>query len=72
MKREEDKQIGTIIAGVKLYTVNEVAYLVGVVPQTIRSYIKKGRLKHRKIGRNIFCSETDLRHFANATQKPKK
>lgn len=69
-KKEEAKQIGTTIAGVTLYSVNEIAQLMQVTPQTVRRYIKSGRLKSRKIGRNIFCSETDLRNFVKATQKP--
>ncbi len=67
---EEAKKIGTTIAGVTLYSVNEIAQLMHVTPQTVRRYIKSERLKSRKIGRNIFCSETDLRNFVKATQKP--
>lgn len=73
MKKEEEAKLrGTTIAGVTLYSVREVSELMKVTPQTVRRYIKSGRLKSRKIGRNLFCSETDLRHFVNATQKPQK
>lgn len=71
-KKEEAKLRGTTIAGVTLYSVREVSELMKVTPQTVRRYIKSGRLKSRKIGRNLFCSETDLRNFVKATQKPQK
>ena len=69
---KEDNQLGTVIAGVKLYSVREIAQLVGVTPQTIRRYIKDGRLKCRRIGRNLFSSETDLKNFVKATQQRRK
>lgn len=73
MKKEEEAKLrGTTIAGVTLYSVREVSELMKVTPQTVRRYIKSGRLKSRKIGRNLFCSETDLRNFVKATQKPQK
>ena len=64
----EEKELGKTIAGVKLYTIPEVAQVVGVTPQTIRRYIKKGRIKSNKIGRSIFITEKDLRNFAKGAK----
>ena len=68
----KEEQKGTTIAGVTLYNVREIAHLMHVTPQTVRRYINSGRLKSRKIGRVLYSSETDLRNFVKATQKPDK
>jgi DNA-binding transcriptional MerR regulator len=37
--------MSTIIEGIKFYTIPEIAEALKVTPQTIRVYIKKGRIK---------------------------
>ena len=46
-----------IIEGIKFYTVPEVAEVLQVTPQTVRAYIKQGRLKGQRIGRPILITE---------------
>jgi excisionase family DNA binding protein len=48
-----------------LYTVKEVAIILKVTYRTVWSYIKNGRLKAGKIGREWKVAETDLREFVN-------
>lgn len=59
----------------KLYSVKEAAELLGVGRQRIYDLIDADRLDFRKIGRDIFISETDLRHIRpgkTKTGRPKK
>ena len=52
-----------IIEGIKFYTVPEVAEVLQVTPQTVRAYIKQGRLKSQRIGRPILITENNLKEF---------
>ena len=56
------------IGGVKLYTVKDIAKAMEVEEQTVRRYIKRGYLQSRKIGRNIFITEQQLRDFVEANK----
>lgn len=56
-----------IIENLKFYTVIEIAEALKVTPQTIRLYIKQGRLKSQRIGRPILISEKQLREFIEPT-----
>lgn len=53
----------TIIEGIKFYTIPEIAEALQVTPQTIRTYIKQGRLKAQRIGRPILITENNLKDF---------
>lgn len=53
----------TVIEGVKFYTIPEVAAALKVTAQTVRAYIKQGRLKAQRIGRPILITEKNLREF---------
>ncbi len=59
--------MGTIIEGIKFYTVAEAANILQVTPQTVRAYIKQGRLKGQRIGKPILITETNLMDFLQAT-----
>ena len=59
--------MGTIIEGIKFYTVVETAKALQVTPQTVRAYIKQGRLKSQRIGKPILITETNLMEFLQAT-----
>jgi excisionase family DNA binding protein len=56
----------TVIEGIKFYTIPEVAEALRVTPQTIRAWIKTGRLKAKRIGRPILITENNLREFLQA------
>ncbi len=53
----------TTIQDVKFYTVQETAEALQVTPQTVRSYIKQGKIKSQRIGRPILITERNLKEF---------
>ena len=55
--------MGTIIEGIKFYTIPETATALRVTPQTIRAYIKQGKIKSQRIGRPILITENNLKDF---------
>ena len=57
--------MGTIIEGIKFYTIPETAQALKVTPQTIRAYIKQGKIKSQRIGRPILITEHNLKEFLN-------
>ncbi len=48
---------------IKVYTVEEIAELLKVTKTTVYSYIKKGELKAKKIGKYYRITEESLREF---------
>ena len=54
---------GTKIQGVTFYTVQEIAVMLRITPQTVRTYIKEGRLKGKRIGRPILITQESLSAF---------
>lgn len=59
--------MATVIEGIKFYTIPETAKALRVTPQTIRAWIKQGKLKGQRIGRPILITENNLREFLQAT-----
>jgi excisionase family DNA binding protein len=59
--------MATVIEGIKFYTIPETAQALQVTPQTVRAWIKQGRLKSQRIGRPILITERNLRDFLQAT-----
>jgi len=55
--------MSTIIEGIKFYTIPETATALRVTPQTIRAYIKQGKIKSQRIGRPILITENNLKEF---------
>ena len=55
--------MSTIIEGIKFYTIPETAEALNVTPQTIRAWIKQGKLKSQRIGRPILITENNLKEF---------
>lgn len=45
------------IEGVKLYTTQEVARIMGVHPNTIRNWIGYGDIPARRIGRSLYIAQ---------------
>ena len=54
------------IAGETFYNVVELAQELDVTPQTVRAYIKKGRLKGTRVGRPILVKETEVKKLLEA------
>ena len=59
--------MATEIEGIKFYTIPETAEALKVTPQTVRAYIKQGKLKGQRIGRPILITENNLKEFLQAT-----
>lgn len=59
--------MATVIEGIKFYTIQETASVLRVTPQTVRAWIKRGRIKSQRIGRPILITETNLKEFLQAT-----
>jgi excisionase family DNA binding protein len=59
--------MATEIEGIKFYTIPETAEALKVTPQTVRAYIKQGKLKSKRIGRPILITENNLKEFLQAT-----
>lgn len=55
--------MSTIIEGITFYTIPETAEALQVTPQTVRAYIKKGKIKSHRIGRPILITEKNLKKF---------
>jgi excisionase family DNA binding protein len=58
----------TVIENIKFYTLAETAEALKVTPQTIRAWIKQGRIKSQRIGRPILITEKNLMEFLQATE----
>lgn len=50
---------------IRLYTLTELAPMLGVTPRTLQSYVKSGRLKGVKIGGKWKVTEENLKKFIN-------
>jgi excisionase family DNA binding protein len=59
--------MATVIEGIKFYTIPETASALHVTPQTVRAWIKRGRIKSQRIGRPILITENNLMEFLQAT-----
>ncbi len=57
----------TVIEGIKFYTIPEVAEALQVTPQTVRNWIKSGKIKSQRIGRPILITESNLKEFLKAS-----
>lgn len=53
----------TTIEGIKFYKIPEVAEALKVTPQTVRTWIKNGKIKSQRIGRPIYITESNLKEF---------
>jgi excisionase family DNA binding protein len=53
----------TIIEGIKFYTMPETAQALKVTPQTMRIWIKQGRIRSHRLGRPILITENNLKLF---------
>src|SRR5580765_3668859 len=56
-----------LTAQTHLYTADEVAELLNLHVKTIRRYVREGRLKARRIGKEYRITRADLDEFAGET-----
>ena len=47
----------------ELYSVKELEKILPITPLTIREYLRKGKIKGIKIGKNWYVSKQDLEAF---------
>jgi excisionase family DNA binding protein len=59
----------TEIEGVKLFTVQETAKVLGVTDQTVRRYVENKRLKGQRIGRPVSITAKSLHAFLNISEE---
>lgn len=57
--------MATVIESIKFYNIQETAKALQVTPQTIRAWIKQGKIKSQRIGRPILITENNLKEFLN-------
>jgi len=47
----------------KLYSVNDLIKILPITPLTIREYIRKGKIRGHKIGKNWYVAKENLEAF---------
>jgi len=52
----------------KVYDLKEVVKLLGLNIQTVRQYIKEGKLKASKVGTHYMVTEEAIKDFLKATE----
>jgi excisionase family DNA binding protein len=57
----------TEIRGETYYTVTELAEVLSITPQTVRKYIKEGRIDSQRIGRPLLIRERAIKEFLGET-----
>lgn len=55
--------MATVIEGIKFYTIPETAAALKVSTQTIRAWIKQGKIKSQRIGKPIYITEKNIKEF---------
>lgn len=60
------------LGSLRLFTLAELSEKLGLTIVTLRSYIKKGKLKGRKLGTKWFISEESLREFFQENEPDEK
>ena len=53
------------IGNERAYDVQETAEKLNVTAQTIRNYVRRGRLKAQRVGRSLYISEKTLTEYLN-------
>lgn len=57
---------------ITLYTVDEAADLLRLHPQTVRNYLKAGRLRGRKVGIKWTITSTAIREYLHETPETRQ
>lgn len=59
-----------VIQGIKFYDVKEAAEALDITPQTVRAYIKTGKLQATRIGRPFLIAEKSLKNIISPAVPP--
>lgn len=63
-KKEANKTPeGTVIEGVKLYTFEDAAKVMGISQRTVQTYYGDKKLKGRKLGRRIYILADSIKEY---------
>ncbi len=57
------------IEGVKVYSLIEVSELLNITYPTVRKYVKEGKLRSQRVGRNYLVTDESIRNFLKSRQK---
>ena len=60
------------IGDIKAYDVQEIAKMFDMTPQSIRKFIREGRIKGRKVGTRWYVTEEAIREFLLGEQTEDK
>jgi len=60
------------IGEIKLYSIAELAKDLKVTKETLRAYLKKGKLKGQKMGTRWYVTEESLKEFFNTSPAKEK
>ena len=60
------------IGDIKLYTLLELANILGTTDVTLRRYIKSGKLKAQKIAGTYHITEENFKEYANGAFQVKR
>lgn len=53
------------LGGIKLFMVQDLSRLLSLTPQTVRKYLKDGKIKAKKVGIRYMVTEENLKNFLN-------
>ena len=62
-KAQKQAPAGTYIEGIKLYTFEEVAQILGVSQRTAQTYYGDGKIKGRKLGKRVYILADSIAGF---------
>ena len=60
------------LGDLKLYSLKELSKILGITSFTLRTYIRQGRFRARKMGTKWLITEDALRAYSRDTQETKK
>ncbi len=60
------------IGGINVFTVQEICELFDLSPQSVRRYLREGKIKARKVGTKWLVTEEAIRAFLTGEDEPAK
>ncbi len=60
------------ICGINVFTVQEICELFDLSPQSVRRYLREGKIKARKVGTKWLVTEEAIRAFLTGEDEPAK
>ena len=60
------------IGDIKAYDVQEIAKALNMTPQSVRKFIREGRIKGRKVGTRWYVTEEAIRDYLTGADNDKE